>query len=119
MQSMLTVRLVGNSEVLTELIVDDVANTLLLVAEGQTFRGSGVDLFDALRSLRVELEAASWLICVNGARRDVHPSGMTRQMGRGAYVHYRDRRSTGSDLVDILAPAEPELLRFVKYTKVG
>jgi hypothetical protein len=42
MQSMLTVRLVGNSEVVTELIVDEVANTLSLVAGGQTFRGSGV-----------------------------------------------------------------------------
>jgi hypothetical protein len=47
-------------------------------------QSSGARLFDALSALRLELESASYLICVQGARFDVHPSGLTSQMNGGS-----------------------------------
>ncbi|WP_155945649.1 hypothetical protein [Micromonospora sp. CNB394] len=74
--------------------------------EGQRFRG--VDLFDCLLSLRGALEERGLLLCCQGARRTVGPSGMTRQMsnGRLAYVLRLGVRASDDDLVDIFAPAD-------------
>ena len=64
---------------------------------------TGVDLFDSLTGLRDALEAEGLLICIEGARADVYPSGMSRQMGGGrrAYRHVSGRRPERADLVDI------------------
>jgi hypothetical protein len=68
---------------------------------------AGVDLFDCLLSLRENLESRGFLLCCQGARKNVSPSGMTRQMtnGRLAYVLLPDRQVSDDDLVDIFAPA--------------
>jgi len=52
--------------------------------------------------------ATELLVCVQGARPDVHPSGMSSQMsgGRFAYRLHPGRRSTRDDLVDIFDPAD-------------
>jgi hypothetical protein len=41
------------------------------------YSASGLDLFDSLTSLRGALEADGLLICIEGARADVYPSGMS------------------------------------------
>lgn len=74
---------------------------------GRSYVSEGVDSFESLVSLRRQLEADGLLLCVNGARSDVFPSGMSRQMGGGrkAYVLVPGRTPTTDDLVDILDPA--------------
>lgn len=63
----------------------------------------GNDSFECLTNLRLELESKSWQICCAGARIDVYPSGMSRQMsaGRKAYVHSPDPSAGGNYLIDI------------------
>jgi hypothetical protein len=110
------VRLTGKSDVETNLEYEEESFAMSLLVEGRVFQSSGALLIVALSALRRELESASYLICVQGARFDVYPSGLTSQMngGRFAYVHFRNRRSFRSDLVDILAPALPEEVTTVK-----
>ncbi len=45
------------------------------------------DLFQCLLSLRKVLEVENKYILCNGARRDAHPSSMTRQMAGGSKVY--------------------------------
>src|SRR5687767_13231094 len=68
---------------------------------------SGVDLFECLLAVRVELESQGLLLCCQGARKNVSPSGMTRQMsnGRLAYVLPAKGAVSDDDLVDVFAPA--------------
>src|SRR5688572_29170715 len=58
-----------------------------LVYSEQSFIGEGSDYFDALVALRRQLEAQSTLIRVNGAGRNVWPSGMSRSMGGGIQAY--------------------------------
>ena len=61
------------------------------------------DLFDALVALRGELEDMGAQLLCAGARPDVFPSGMSREMGLGikAYVNRIGFPSRRADLVDI------------------
>jgi hypothetical protein len=76
---------------------------LILDVGGRTYRSHGLDWFDSLQQLRAALERDGLLICVEGARGDVFPSGMSRQMGDGrrAYRHVLGRRPERTDLVDV------------------
>ncbi|GAA4179348.1 hypothetical protein GCM10022252_00720 [Streptosporangium oxazolinicum] len=69
----------------------------------------GVDLFECLIEIRKDLESKGILLCCQGARPDVFPSGMARQMGDGRFAYHlrRDRKITSEDMVDIFSPAEP------------
>jgi hypothetical protein len=80
----------------------------LELPDGQTAEAQAPDLFAALMTIRQQLEDAGLLVCCQGARPDVYPSGMSSQMsgGRLAYHLHAGRRSTADDLVDILDPAE-------------
>lgn len=64
------------------------------------------DLFECLIQVRKRLESEGGLICCEGARWDVFPSGMARQMGgaRRAYRLVPDRTAESPALVDIFAP---------------
>jgi hypothetical protein len=106
------VRLIGRSDVSAELEYDGEAIEFTLTVENETFRETGLDLFGALTALRRALEAHSWLMCIQGARLDVFPSGFTRDQGM-AYLHFRDRRSLEKDLVSVLDPAPTELVATV------
>jgi hypothetical protein len=66
------------------------------------------DLFDCLVAIRRELEREGGRVCCAGARPDVWPSGMARQMagGRKAYRHLPGRRPTRADLVDVFDPTD-------------
>lgn len=74
---------------------------------GPTFHGEGLDLFHALESARLLLEARGLLLSCNGARRNVYPSSALRQMsnGRSAYVLTLPRTTTEPPVVDVLAAA--------------
>lgn len=69
---------------------------------------SSGDLFDALMLLRIELERMNVQLLCNGARRDVFPSGMCRDMGHGgsAYIMKLGRPALPTDLVDIFDYSE-------------
>ena len=66
------------------------------------------DLFEALAEVRTWLAARDAVVLVQGAARDVYPSGMAREAGGRMAYRFRDGKpATRADIVDILAPAEP------------
>jgi len=79
-----------------------------IVFDGRTVAGLGSDCFDALIEARRQLELQGILVCVEGARKDVWPSGMARAMGAGrkAYRMALGKQALKSDLVDIFAEAK-------------
>jgi len=81
--------------------------TLWLMIANEEYSSVGADFFDSLQNLRGLLEPDGQMLCVQGACRDVFPSGMSRQMsgGRSAYRFVAGRRPGREDLVDIFAPA--------------
>jgi hypothetical protein len=70
---------------------------------GRVLTGEGGDYFDALVALRRQLESERILIRVNGACRDVWPSGMSRNIGGGlkAYRMHLGLQARMADLVPI------------------
>ncbi|MEU1202691.1 hypothetical protein ABZ446_41650 [Streptomyces sp. NPDC005813] len=70
---------------------------------------SGVDYLDCLTQARRHLEREGRLLCCQGARPNVHPSGQLRQFtnGRHAYDRHSEPGSEGFETVDIFAPASP------------
>ena len=71
---------------------------------------SNGDLFDAFTSLRKVLEESGVQILCAGARPDVFPSGMSRDMGGGrkAYITKLSSPALRTDLVDIFDHSEPQ-----------
>jgi hypothetical protein len=82
--------------------------SLKLVCDGSVFQAQEFDIFECLIAIRRQLEPMNWVLCCAGARADVWPSGMSRDMsgGRRAYVHVAGRRPSFEDLVDIFDPAD-------------
>jgi hypothetical protein len=78
-----------------------------------TVRTVGPDQFECLLQLRNEVEPLGYRILVNGARRNVWPSGMGRDMGGGRKAFVLVLGVPGRpDLVDIFEPApESEIAR--------
>lgn len=70
------------------------------------------DLFSCMAKLRDWLDGYSFKPLCNGARLDVFPSAMSRQMsgGRLAYKHKLNHQCSRADLVDIFQSAPPEML---------
>jgi hypothetical protein len=76
--------------------------------------GAASDLFAALQEARRPLEAAGWLLAVQGARRGVWPSGMLRELnGQTAYVLPADPKVRPEGVM-IFDPAPPELVTTVE-----
>jgi hypothetical protein len=78
------------------------------------------DLFCALMLLRAKLEESHRLIACNGARRDVFPSGMAREMscGRKAYILKPGVRPKREDLIDIFDRADADVIASVNEQKI-
>jgi hypothetical protein len=76
-----------------------------LEADGPTGHlvADGHNLWAACIALREQLEADGWLLRVEGARADVHPSAMSGEVGK-AYVLRLDKAPSIDDLVETLAP---------------
>ena len=77
--------------------------SLELAFAGKRISASGLDFFEALLSLRRQLEQESTFLLVYGASRSVWPSGMTRSMGSGsrAYRITLGKPALGKDMVSI------------------
>jgi hypothetical protein len=74
------------------------------------------DLFECLVDLRRELAKHSYRPLCNGARLDVFPSGMCRDMGSGGVAYVIKLGKTADpdeDLVDIFEYSDPELITSV------
>ena len=84
---------------------------LTLDLEGRDPVGAeGADVLDALTELRRQVEDAGGLLWVNGARRNVHASGMLRQArgGRLAYVLPERPSPEQPETTDVLVGAAPD-----------
>jgi hypothetical protein len=78
------------------------------------------DVFECLSRLRSQLDGEGIRLCCNGARLDVWPSGMARDMGGGfrAYVLQMGRRGSIDDLVDIFDSAMLEEIATVEEQRL-
>lgn len=78
---------------------------LVLSFGGSGFSASGTDFFEALLSLRRQIEPEGMRLNVYGASRNVWPSGMSRSMGLGlkAYRMTKGKQALSQDLVSIFA----------------
>jgi len=85
--------------------------------EGHTICFKKTDLYEAMRALREYLEAKDCQLLCAGARPDVFPSGMSRDMGGGrkACVIHPGKQAT--ELVDIFDYAEPALVGTVQQQR--
>jgi hypothetical protein len=82
---------------------------------GPVLTSTAPDVFEALVHIRRQLEPLGWLVAVQGSRLDAYPSGMARDMGGGEriYVLRPGEQARLSDLVDTMAPADPQCLATV------
>ncbi len=71
---------------------------------------TGSDVRHCLINLRRSLEARGLLLCCQGGRLNVWPSGMLRDwtLGQQAYVLARPMTGDGYEVVDVLDPAPSE-----------
>ncbi|MDG6106683.1 hypothetical protein Daura_28955 [Dactylosporangium aurantiacum] len=81
---------------------------MLRAPDGRRWTAAGADWTAALLALREQLEPEGILLCCDGARRDVHSSGMVRDWsgGEDAYALRRGRRPDMRPLVDVFGPAD-------------
>jgi hypothetical protein len=95
-------------EVTIRLGAPSVARAALL-DQGSTTVVTGTDYLNCLAQLRAHLERQGRLLCCQGARPDVFPSGQLRQFGNGreAYVLRPAGGRAAPEVVDIFAPASP------------
>ncbi|MBP2182749.1 hypothetical protein [Amycolatopsis magusensis] len=68
---------------------------------------AGYDVLDALTKLRTALEEHGWLLAVQGARLNAHPSGLLRDSTNGKRVYLMSKERGPYPAVDTLAPADP------------
>ncbi len=65
------------------------------------------DAFEALCTIREQVEPHGWRIGVAGAQADVWPSGMSRDQGGGLVV-YRMTSEGAAEILDTFAPVNPD-----------
>lgn len=87
--------------------------------EREPRRFEGADWFECLAAVRLYLERENRRVLCNGARRDVFPSGMARQMsgGRLAYRLTLGIQPRREDIVDVFAPCAAEEVATVKQQR--
>jgi hypothetical protein len=59
----------------------------LRAEDGREWESEADDLFTALQNIRRCTDAEGIKLCVNGARRDAHPSGMSREVNGGRMLY--------------------------------
>ncbi|MFJ1744632.1 hypothetical protein ACIOJD_00080 [Streptomyces sp. NPDC088116] len=80
-----------------------------------TVEGRDRDLYGALNEVRRQVEAAGWLLAINGARPDVHQSGMLRSSGSSRAYQLRPGAPADDDtMVDLFADAPGETVTSVE-----
>lgn len=85
----------------------------------QEFQAS--NWFNCLIEARLSLESEGFLLCCQGARPDVFPSGMLQQMNLGRFAYYLKSGASLSedDVVDIFAPADISEVASVEDQRVA
>jgi len=80
---------------------------------------SGEDLFVAMIAMRLELEKDGYAVLCNGARKDIVPSRMSRQMsgGRKAYVIKMGHAACMDQMLDIFDYTDSKLITTVEQQK--
>ncbi|MFD0277818.1 hypothetical protein ACFVHB_28460 [Kitasatospora sp. NPDC127111] len=75
---------------------------------GAIWSAAGDDLFEALKSVRLQIEPLGYLLLCNGARIDAHPSGMSRDTtgGRTLYLLKARAARTRVFIFDRANPAD-------------
>ena len=101
------VQLVGkaNAEATGTFLIDedsdgDNAKLVLQYPDGEII-GEGSDFFDAMCQVRDRLEADGWRPLCYGSSRNVFPSGMCRDMGRGLKAYKLKLGRRAKELVSI------------------
>jgi hypothetical protein len=104
----------GGTEMVRVRFAPDEPCVVEVIGADLSLRGEGLDLFEALASVRCDLAARGMVIACNGSRKDVFPSQMLRQAscGRFAYVLTIPRSASRPETVDIFAvpPESAELV---------
>ena len=80
------------------------ASIRAILSDGNTFTGTGADIFSSFLNLREKLPG--YIFQCKGAKINVHPSRMSSQMGGGliAYELSMGHPAKRSDLVNIFTP---------------
>ncbi|MGW1606208.1 hypothetical protein [Streptomyces eurythermus] len=101
--------------------IDDRDGAVLrMKAPGGDWRSfSGSNLFTCLLSARTDLEKEGLLLCCQGARPDVFPSGMQQQMDNGRFATVLARAAGETEVVDIFDVAEPSQVTSVEGQRVA
>lgn len=94
---------------------DDYLLSCRLPLSDALLTGQADDCFAALQIIRREAEGRDWKICCKGARRNVWPSAMSRQMGGGvkAYVLKMGQQAQADSLIEIFDDDDPEWYSWV------
>jgi len=97
----------GTNEERATLIEDELGEscTLKLIWRGREATANADDFFEALCTIRLQLEAEGLLLFCYGASLNVYPSGMGRSMasGKAAYKMQAGKHARKADLVDIFS----------------
>nr|AAP32758.1 unknown [uncultured bacterium] len=99
-----------------DLYENDDGCMVVLSFGGQKYEKTSMDYFDALQKVRRVIEKDEIFLQCNGARTDVYPSRMSRDMGLGlsAYVQTMGKKAERKDLVSIFLPSTVECLGTVE-----
>lgn len=101
-------------------IVDRDGLCLRMRLSGGEWRSfSGSNLFKCLLGARADLEKEGLLLCCQGARPDVFPSGMQQQMENGRFGTVLTPSSEKREVVDIFGAAEPSQVASVEVQRVA
>lgn len=79
----------------------------------------GSNLFKCLIGARIDLEKEGLLLCCQGARAAVFPSGMQQQMDNGRFAAVLSRSAEERKIVDIFVVAKPSQVTSVEGQRVA
>jgi len=81
---------------------------IILDMEGRILESGSTDYFDALQQIRRILDSEKTFIQCNGARIDVYPSSMSRDMSQGlvAFILHMGQHGSMNDKVHVFDPSD-------------
>ncbi|MFJ4797293.1 hypothetical protein [Kitasatospora purpeofusca] len=80
----------------------------LALPNGAIWTAAGDDLFEVLKSVRLQIEPLGYLLLCNGSRVDAHPSGMLRDMTGGSTLYILKMKRVPRERVFIFDRAEAD-----------
>jgi hypothetical protein len=86
----------------------------LRLDDGRAVIADERDYFECLLTVRRQLQAEGLRVCCQGARRDVWPSGMARDMGSGLGAYVLTSAPGRPELVAVFDPADLALIGTVE-----